>query len=130
MCNLNEQATLNKYRVTAEQLDRCSRWIDEQSKTVLYLVGSQSDPNLTYHVRWNSQFARFSCDCVGNSHGVVCWHLRAAFAAEYLYREAKRNEEIASERERLMALPPTLPTEDEVRRDQERCQSHGFTLLR
>jgi hypothetical protein len=131
MCN-NEQETLAKYRVTSQQLDQCSRWVDEQSHTILYLVQSASTPDLTYQVKWNRQFSRFACDprCPASASGTVCWHLRAAFASETLYQQAKLDEEQAAERERLDAMPPLVPDVEAERRDMERCQSHPFSLLR
>jgi hypothetical protein len=127
-----------QYRVTPEQVDLCQRYIDEATNTVFYLVPSASEAGLYYKVEWNRDFGRFSCQCRANREGMSCWHCRAvvvhatqdanAIRAEAEAAERMREEE--AERERVQNARPYRPSTKAVRRDQERCQSQGFSLLR
>jgi hypothetical protein len=122
-----------QYRVTPEQVDACSRWIDEQAKTVLYLVPSSSDPELTYHVTWDKSHNRSACDprCRANQHGVLCWHIRAAQVHATPYAEAKRAEaEAEAMRIAYANQHPYLWSESAIQAAQERYAPHPFSLER
>ncbi len=112
MKSINEQ-----YRVTAKQLDAATRFVNCATNEVICIVKSATDPDKEYKVTWNRDFSRFACDprCRANQNGMCCWHIRSALANEMLYRQAKRDEQIAAQRieeeraeyERLMMVPPT-----------------------
>ena len=134
MKSINEQ-----YRVTDEQLGAATRFVNSATNEVLYIVMSATEIGLEYKVTWNRNLSRFACDprCCANQHGLCCWHIRSALANEMLYRQAKRDEQIAAQRieeeraeyERLMMVPPTRYSEAEIRRDQKRYAPRPFSII-
>jgi hypothetical protein len=133
MKSINEQ-----YRVTDEQIDAATRFVNSATNEVLYIVRSASDPDTSYKVTWNRNFSRFACECKASSIGMSCWHVRSALVNEMMYRQARRDEaeaairiaETAAEYERLMMVPPTRVSERDVKAAQKRNQPQGFSLLR
>ena len=134
MKSINEQ-----YRVTDKQLDAATRFVNCATNEVNYIVKSATDPDKEYKVTWNRDFSRFACDprCRANQNGMCCWHIRSALANEMLYRQAKRDEQIAAQRieeeraeyERLMMVTPTRYSEAEIRRDQKRYAPRPFSII-
>jgi len=128
----------NHKQPTAEQLDAVTIVIDEQTNEQFYLVQSATDVTVTYQVRYNRHYNRWSCQCKGNTAGFVCWHMRAALEVGRQHAEEKRNEALAAQRiaeekaeyERLMQVPPTHYSEAEVKAAQKRCQPRPFSILR
>ncbi|HYT28760.1 MAG TPA: hypothetical protein VEL72_07055 [Ktedonobacteraceae bacterium] len=133
MKSINEQ-----YRVTDEQLDAATRFVNCATNEVLYIVKSASEVGKEYQVKWNRHFSRFQCECKASHAGMCCWHVRSALANEMIYRQAKRDEAAAAQRiaeekaemERLMMVPPTRPSEKAVKAAVKRNQPQGFSLLR
>jgi hypothetical protein len=127
-----------QYRVTPGQVDLCQRYVDEAPNSVFYLVPSAHEAGLFYKVEWNRQYSRFSCQCKANREGMSCWHVRACLVHATQYAEAKRGEveaeaRIADEKaeyERLLLVPPTRPSEKEVRAACKRNESKPFSILR
>src|SRR5690242_5804959 len=125
MKSINEQ-----YRVTDEQLDAATRFVNCATNEVLYIVKSATDPDKEYKVTWNRHFSRFACECKASQNGFCCWHVRSALANEMLYRQAKRDEAEAAARiaeekaeyERLMMVPPTRYSEEDVKAAVKRNQ--------
>src|SRR5215472_15872102 len=75
--------------VTAEQIDACTRVIDEAKREVFYLVQSATSYEVAYQVKYNQDHKCYSCTCpAGNpptdANGCYtyaprsCWHIRAA----------------------------------------------------
>ena len=125
--------------VTPEQIDACTRVIDQAKHEVFYLVQSATDVTVTYQVRFNRQYKRLSCQCKGNQQGYVCWHIRAAYEAAKQYAEVKRAEceaKVRMEQERLetwtrvMQAVPTCYSEYEVQRDLALNADREFKLMR
>jgi len=135
MKSINEQ-----YRVTGEQLDAATRFVNSATNEVLYIVMSATEIGLEYKVTWNRNLSRFACDprCCANQHGLCCWHIRSALANEMLYRQAKRDEveaaariaEEKAEYERLMMVPSTRYTEAEIQAAQKRYAPRPFSILK
>jgi hypothetical protein len=86
------------YKVTQEQIDACSRVVDLNTKQAFYQVESATTPGKIYEVRFNRTFGRLTCTCAAGIYYSTCWHRRAAYAAEDLYKEAKRAEKEAAKR--------------------------------
>jgi hypothetical protein len=133
MKSINEQ-----YRVTDEQLDAATRFVNCATNEVLYIVKSASEVGKEYKVTWNRHFSRFACECKASQNGMCCWHVRSALANEMIYRQNVRAEaeaaariaEEKAEMERLMMVPPTVYNEAEVKAAVKRNQPKPFTLLR
>ncbi len=47
--------------------------LDEKTREQFYLVQPATDATVTYQVRWNKRFSRWSCQCKGNASGYVCY---------------------------------------------------------
>ncbi len=129
--------TSKTYGITPEQLDACTRVIDEKTGEVFYIVQSASDPTVSYQVRYSKQFNRLSCQCKGNQKGRTCWHLRAALMHSREYAELKKAEDAARKRQeeeetlkRVMNAKPAHYTEEEIQRDLKRYAPHPFSILR
>jgi hypothetical protein len=133
MKSINEQ-----YRVTDEQIDAATRFVNSATHEVLYIVKSASEEGKEYKVTYNRNFNRFQCECKASQVGMNCWHVRSALVNEMMYRQAKRDEaeakariaEVAAEHERLMMVKPTRPSEADVKADQKRFAPRPFSLLR
>lgn len=127
-----------QYHVTDQQLDAATRFINLETRSVLYIVQSASSPDVQYRVTWNKHFGRFACECKASSHGLCCWHVRSALANELMYRQNVRAEAEAAQRiaeekaeyERLMMVPPTKPSRSAVERATRANQPKPFSLLR
>ena len=125
---------------TPEQLDAVTIVIDEATKQQFYLIRSASDATVTYQVRWNSHFSRWSCQCKGNAAGYVCWHLRAALEVGRQHAELKRAEAEAEARiaeEEAMRIRiehanqhPFTYTEAEIKAAQSRYAPRPFSIER
>lgn len=92
-------ATNTYHQVTPEQLDACTRVIDDKTGEVFYLVQSATDPDLQYKVIWNKQYKRPQCCCKAAHNGRVCWHIRASLEHSRQYHEAKKAEAQAQVRQ-------------------------------
>jgi len=124
--------------LTHEQLSAVTIVRDEQTGEHFYIVQSATDPTVTYQVRYNRHYNRYSCQCKGNQNGYSCWHMRAALEVGREHAENKRAEAEAAKRiaeekaevERLMMVPPTVYSEAEVKAAQKRNAPRPFSLLR
>ena len=114
--------------VTQEQIDACTRVIDEAKHEVFYLVATATGPNVTYQVHYNTQYSRFTCTCKAGYNGFTCWHLRAAIQHATDYANAKRAEQEAQERERQERR--LRPTSASIARDAQRFAPRAFSLLK
>jgi hypothetical protein len=130
-----------EYRVTPEQVDSCTRYVDEATNVVFYLIPSATTVGTFYRAAWNKNFARFSCECKANQSGMNCWHVRAALVAARLYADAKRDEaeaaariaqeqEQAAMQERVNSARPYRPARRLVEKACKRNEPKGFSLLR
>ena len=96
----------SKYNVTEEQIDACTRVIDNATNTVFYQVESQSNPGTYYKVVYNREHRVLQCTnfengpvCPASAKGLPCWHKRAALAAEEEYKLLKAAEHQAEVRQ-------------------------------
>jgi hypothetical protein len=127
-----------QYRLTDQQLDAATRFVNSATREVLYIVKSATDPDKAYKVTWNKHFSRFQCECKASHAGMCCWHVRSALANEMIYRQNVRAEaeaqvrinEEKAELERLMMVKPTRPSRSAVERATRANQSKPFSLLR
>ena len=101
MTTVTTPSVLFPYRVTPEQLNACSRILDQQTGTVFYLVQSESDLRNEYRVEWRDGW---TCTCksgqakfanVKHPSG-VCKHVRWAACREIEYRYELRAQAQAS----------------------------------
>jgi hypothetical protein len=126
---------------TDEQLDAVTIVIDEQTHEQFYLVQSATDPTVTYQVRYNHTFKRWSCQCKGNRAGYLCWHLRSALEVGRQHAEEKRAEQEAAARLELEEAQmqariewanehPYQPPAAQVEHDRMRCTPRPFSILR
>ena len=136
------------YGPTEEQIDACTRVIDEKTHETFYIVQSATDPTVTYQVRYCKAHNCLSCTCPAmnpptDEHGFfkyaprTCWHVRAVTAHSRQYITAKKAEAIARKRQeeeemlaRVLNAKPFNYTEAEIQRDLKRYQPHAFSLLR
>jgi hypothetical protein len=124
---------------TPEQLDSVTIVVDEATHQQFYLVRSATDAIVTYQVRWNSHFSRWSCQCKGNSAGYICWHLRAALEVGRQHAELKRAEaEVEAriaENDAMMARVehanqhPYQYSESEIKAAQKRYAPRLFSII-
>lgn len=126
-----------QYGVTPEQLDACTRVINEQTHETFYLVASATDPDVTYQVHFNKTFNRLTCNCKAGQTSNTCWHRRAVAEHNRQYHELKRAEKLAfAQQERLatwgrvMNAQPACYTEAEIKADQKRFAPRPFSILR
>ena len=149
--------TINFTAVTSEQIDRCSRVIDESTMTPFYLVLSESDNQTEYRVSALHKDGEYylTCTCPAGLRGIPCKHRRWAMAASEEYKELLKAQAQADARQALQTVPaPVVKIEysDQdaqtlariVRRDAEAknrkpeskrvayCQTRpaGFSLMR
>jgi len=108
--------------VTEEQLDACTRVIDEAKGEVFYLVASATDPDVTYQVRYNKQYKVLSCTCKAAGSGNTCWHRRAVVEHNRQFKAAKKAE--AQAQARQLRLEELGLTRDEARE----ALSHTLTV--
>ncbi len=119
--------------VTGEQLDACTRVIDEARREVFYIVASATDPDVTYQVRYNKQYKVLSCTCLAmnpptDEQGYFkyaprpCWHVRAVVEHNRQFKAAKKAE--AQARARQLRLEELGLTRDEARE----ALSHTLTV--
>lgn len=109
MTTVTTPQILFPYRVTPEQLNACSRILDEQTGTVFYLVQSESDPTTEYRVEWRDGW---TCTCKSGQTNFanvkhpsgVCKHVRWSMCAEIEYRAELRAQAEAEARQQ-QALP-------------------------
>jgi hypothetical protein len=86
--------TTSTIAVTEEQINACSRLIDENRNEVYYRVRSAHDDTVEYTVRFVD--GHFTCDCPAGQNGFAncknyCWHVRAACAhADWFKKEMHR----------------------------------------
>src|SRR5205809_1395878 len=102
--------TAKTYEVTEEQLDACTRVINEQTRETFYLVQSASDPEKVYKVTYNMTHHCLSCTCPAMNPPTdelgyakymprICWHIRAVDKHNRQYHELKKAEAIARQRQ-------------------------------
>jgi hypothetical protein len=119
---------------TQEQIDACTRVIDEAKHEVFYQVQSATDAEAAYQVRYNHQYKVLSCNCKVGQIGLICWHLRAVREHNRLHVELKRAEAEAQERlenwKRVLAAKPATYTETEIQRDLALNTQREFRLMR
>lgn len=82
--------SIDATNVTEDQINACSRIIDENRNEVFYQVTSQTDSSVEYTVRF-SLLHGFTCTCPAGEAGFVnchnyCWHVRAAVAHSEWYK--------------------------------------------
>jgi uncharacterized Zn finger protein len=126
--------TTTTFGVTQEQIDKCDRLVHENTNEVFYLVESQTTDAL-YKVTWNTQFHRLQCTCPAGNEGRGCWHKRAVLAHCRQFRELKKAERIAQERQELEARirnarPMPMPTKQEQATWNAINASREFKLMR
>lgn len=85
----SEEEICATFHVTPEQIDRVMRLIDMATGKIYHQVESQSEPGITYEVRYNSQCKRLTCTCKAGQAGYGCWHRRASLAAMFESRQAE-----------------------------------------
>ena len=136
------QEIATRYNVTSEQLDSVAYFVDEQSHTPLFKVQSATTPDLTYTVKWNTQYNRPQCECWAAQDNRVCWHVRACLAVLAIHAQAKRDEaeaarqlelraaEAKAEREYLDSIPPYNWPVAQIEHDAQRFAPRPFSLLR
>lgn len=143
-----------KFDVTEEQIDRAMRVIDCNRGEVFYQVSSQTTAETIYEVRAHriGVVSGLSCTCAaGNPPKLAngdyayaprkCWHLRAARAAAFEYRQEEnlqaRREAEQAEMERVQQEAQAhvareyaiLAAERDAARKNAGPQDHPFTFL-
>src|SRR6266568_5134019 len=127
--------SLDIANVTPEQLDRCSRWIHENTGEVFYTVLSETDNLTEYKVRF-IKGKGFTCTCPAGQSGFhhcskgTCKHCRwsVAHAAAYKQELAEQSQIEAYVRQgvdretacRVVYAKPTQYPEAQVKRAQQR----------
>ena len=137
--------SLDIANVTPEQLDRCSRWIHENTGEVFYTVLSETDNLTEYKVRF-IKGKGFTCTCPAGQSGFhhcskgTCKHCRwsVAHAAAYKQELAEQSQIEAYVRQgvdretacRVVYAKPTQYPEAQVKRAQQRNERKPFSILR
>lgn len=119
---LSPEQIAAKYRVTQAQMDKCTRILDTTHGKIFYQVESQTTPDTTYTVRVVR--SRLSCTCPAGLDGQSCWHMRAALASAFEYRQS---ENLQARREAEQAAQAKA---EEAARQSAPLNPQGFSLMK
>lgn len=77
-----------KYRITAAELARTTRQLNERTGEIYYTVTSRTNgPDHTVRARAHNARHILTCTCAAGQVGNTCWAMRASVAASFLYRQ-------------------------------------------
>lgn len=139
------QRIIDRYHVTSQQLDAVAYFVDQSTGQPLFKVQSANNPDVTYTVKWNTQYNRPQCECKAACDGRLCWHCRACVAVLSIHAQARRDQadiarqirlddaELQAEREYrdyLDSIEPFQWPPAQVEHDAERYAPRPFSLLR
>jgi hypothetical protein len=77
-----------QFNAVESQMDKCTHCTDGQGQHY-YIVESQSEAGVEYHVKYNRQFGKLTCTCKAGQQGTTCWHKRASLASEAAFRATR-----------------------------------------
>lgn len=123
--NTREDA-LASYRVSPEQVAKCTPVQDGATGQWFYIVESATEAGKEYRVEYNRVFKKLTCTCPAGIEGFSgCWHRRASLAAVAIDRvQAKERAARIAEAKEVEATRPAEESAEQAEIERLVAQGH------